>query len=93
MELRRFKAPGNPFMEEFFKDFQSIHHQQLQMLDKMQMRKNKLDKKLKSIKARRKLIVEVFHRYVLPMRVFTSIQENAPVSGISLQLIINLTAA
>ncbi|KAG6489767.1 hypothetical protein ZIOFF_051046 [Zingiber officinale] len=55
MELRRFKAGGDPFMEEFFKAFRSIHHQQHQMLEKMQMRKNKLDKKLKSIKAWRKV--------------------------------------
>ncbi|KAG6518287.1 UPF0496 protein 1-like [Zingiber officinale] len=50
-ELRRFKAGGDPFTEEFFKAFRSIHHHQLQMLDKMKMRKNKLHKKLKSIKA------------------------------------------
>ncbi|KAG6525728.1 hypothetical protein ZIOFF_015695 [Zingiber officinale] len=59
-ELRRFKATGDPFTEEFFKAFRSIHHQQLQMLDKMQMRKNKLDKKLKSIKAWRKVSSIIF---------------------------------
>ncbi|KAG6535051.1 UPF0496 protein 1-like [Zingiber officinale] len=59
-ELRRFKAAGDPFTEEFFKAFRSIHHQQLQMLDKMRMRKNKLDKKLKSIKAWRKVSSIIF---------------------------------
>ncbi|XP_074576642.1 UPF0496 protein 1-like [Curcuma longa] len=59
-ELRRFKAAGDPFTEEFFKAFQSIHQLQLQMLDKMQMRKKKLDKKLKSIKAWRKVSSIIF---------------------------------
>ncbi|KAG6514246.1 UPF0496 protein 1-like [Zingiber officinale] len=34
-ELRCFKSARDPFMEEFFKAFRSIHHQQLQMPDKM----------------------------------------------------------
>ncbi|KAG6537958.1 hypothetical protein ZIOFF_003061 [Zingiber officinale] len=59
-ELRRFKAAGDPFTEEFFKAFRSIHHQQLQMLDKMQMRKNNLEKKLKSIKVWRKVSSIIF---------------------------------
>ncbi|KAG6514973.1 hypothetical protein ZIOFF_025349 [Zingiber officinale] len=34
-ELRRFKATDDPFTEEFFKAFLSIHHHQLHMLNKM----------------------------------------------------------
>ncbi|XP_042410214.1 UPF0496 protein 1-like [Zingiber officinale] len=60
VELSHFKVASNPFMEEFFKAFRSIHDQQLQMLDKMQMRKNKLDMKLKSIKAWRKVLSIIF---------------------------------
>ncbi|KAK4759065.1 hypothetical protein SAY87_020366 [Trapa incisa] len=50
-ELRRFKAAGEPFTEEFFVLFQSVYKQQLAMLEKLQLRKRKLDRKLKSAKA------------------------------------------
>ncbi|WOL11649.1 UPF0496 protein 1-like [Canna indica] len=59
-ELRLFKAAGDPFTEEFFRIFQSVHGQQLQMLEKLQLRRNKLDKKLKSIKAWRKVSSIIF---------------------------------
>ncbi|KAB2635713.1 hypothetical protein D8674_026247 [Pyrus ussuriensis x Pyrus communis] len=47
-ESKNLKAIGDPFTEEFFQIFQSIYKQQILMLEKLQMRKNKLDKKLKS---------------------------------------------
>ncbi|KAG1366944.1 UPF0496 protein 1 [Cocos nucifera] len=59
-ELRHFKAAGDPFTEEFFQVFQSVYRQQLSMLEKLQQRKNKLDKKLKSIKAWRKVSSIIF---------------------------------
>ncbi|CAL9088636.1 UPF0496 protein 1-like [Musa acuminata AAA Group] len=59
-ELRLFKAAGDPFTEEFFRVFQSVYKQQLLMLEKLQLRKNKLDKKLKSIKAWRTLSSIIF---------------------------------
>ncbi|KAM0950430.1 hypothetical protein DsansV1_C04g0041331 [Dioscorea sansibarensis] len=59
-ELRHFKAAGDPFTDEFFQVFQSVHKQQRCMLEKLQQRKNKLDKKLKSVKAWRKVSSIIF---------------------------------
>ncbi|KAJ6801918.1 putative UPF0496 protein 1 [Iris pallida] len=59
-ELRHFKSAGDPFTEEFFKVFQSVYRQQISMLQKLQMRKRKLDKKLKKVKSWRKLSSIIF---------------------------------
>ncbi|CDO97084.1 unnamed protein product [Coffea canephora] len=59
-ELKNFKAAGDPFTEEFFEIFQSVYRQQILMLEKLQMRKSKLDKKLKYIHAWRKLSSIIF---------------------------------
>ncbi|URD73636.1 hypothetical protein MUK42_09234 [Musa troglodytarum] len=59
-ELRLFKAAGDPFTEEFFQVFQSVHGQQLLMLEKLQQRKNRLDKQLRSIKAWRRVSSTIF---------------------------------
>ncbi|XP_015900816.3 UPF0496 protein At4g34320 [Ziziphus jujuba] len=59
-ELKNFKAAGDPFTEEFFQIFQSVYKQQIQMLEKLQLRKNKIDKKLKSIHAWRKVSSMIF---------------------------------
>ncbi|XP_068316977.1 UPF0496 protein At4g34320-like [Pyrus communis] len=59
-ELKNFKAIGDPFTEEFFQIFQSIYKQQILMLEKLQMRKNKLDKKLKCINAWKKVTGMIF---------------------------------
>ncbi|XP_020587054.1 UPF0496 protein 1-like [Phalaenopsis equestris] len=58
--LSEFKAAGNPFTEEFFREFQAVYTQQLLMLEKLQLRKRKLDKKLKSVKAWRKVSFIIF---------------------------------
>ncbi|KAI0501490.1 hypothetical protein KFK09_016435 [Dendrobium nobile] len=58
--LRQFKDAGDPFTEEFFKEFQAVYKQQLLMLEKLQLRKRKLDKKLKSVKAWRKISFIIF---------------------------------
>ncbi|XP_012480104.2 UPF0496 protein At4g34320 [Gossypium raimondii] len=59
-ELKNFKAAGDPFTEEFFQNFQSVYKQQMAMLEKLQLRKNKLDKKLRYIHAWRKVSSMIF---------------------------------
>ncbi|KAL6867306.1 hypothetical protein ACP4OV_015330 [Aristida adscensionis] len=59
-ELRQFKAAGDPFTEEFFSAFQSVYRQQLVMLEKLQQRKNRLDRRIKSIKAWRRVSSIIF---------------------------------
>ena len=59
-ELKNFKAAGDPFTEEFFQIFQSVYRQQIAMLEKLKLRKNKLDKKLKYIHAWRKVSSMIF---------------------------------
>ncbi|XP_074574328.1 UPF0496 protein At4g34320-like [Curcuma longa] len=54
-KLRKFKAAGNPFTDEFSHIFQSVYNQQQLMLKKLLVRKKKLDKKLKSIQTWRKI--------------------------------------
>uniref|UniRef100_A0A7N0T1Z5 Uncharacterized protein n=1 Tax=Kalanchoe fedtschenkoi TaxID=63787 RepID=A0A7N0T1Z5_KALFE len=59
-ELKAFKAAGSPFTEEFLQIFQAVYKQQILMLEKLQQRKNKLDKKLKCIHAWRKVSNIIF---------------------------------
>ncbi|KAJ7001200.1 hypothetical protein D5086_008948 [Populus alba] len=59
-ELKNFKAAGDPFTDEFFQNFQSVYGQQIMMFEKLQLRKNKLDKKLKCIHAWRKVSSMIF---------------------------------
>nr|DAD21750.1 TPA_asm: hypothetical protein HUJ06_023213 [Nelumbo nucifera] len=59
-ELKNFKAAEDPFTEEFFQVFQSVYKQQVLMLQKLLLRKRKLDKKLKSVKAWRKVSSIIF---------------------------------
>ena len=59
-ELKNFKAAGDPFTQEFFQIFESVYKHQIQMLEKLQLRKNKLDKKLKYIHAWRKVSSIIF---------------------------------
>ncbi|KAK7274099.1 hypothetical protein RIF29_15173 [Crotalaria pallida] len=59
-ELKNFKAAGDPFSEEFFKIYQSVYNQQILMLEKLQLRKSKLDKKLKYIHTWRKVSGVIF---------------------------------
>ncbi|XP_010254953.1 PREDICTED: UPF0496 protein At4g34320-like [Nelumbo nucifera] len=59
-ELKNFKAAGDPFTEEFFQVFNSVYKQQVLMLEKLMLRKRKLDKKLKSVKAWRKVSSIIF---------------------------------
>lgn len=59
-ELRQFRAAGDPFTEEFFREFQSVYQHQLSMLEKLHLKKRKLDKKLKSVKAWRRVSCIIF---------------------------------
>ena len=58
--LKNFKAAGDPFTEEFFQIYQSVYNQQILMLEKLQLRKNKIDKKLKYIHTWRKVSSVIF---------------------------------
>uniref|UniRef100_A0A2P2KJL6 Uncharacterized protein MANES_13G136100 n=1 Tax=Rhizophora mucronata TaxID=61149 RepID=A0A2P2KJL6_RHIMU len=58
--LQDFKAAGDPFTEEFFQLFQSLHLQHSSMLEKLRFRKSKLDKKLHSVKVCRMVSNIVF---------------------------------
>ncbi|GAB4847103.1 hypothetical protein Ancab_026113 [Ancistrocladus abbreviatus] len=59
-ELRNFKEAGDPFTEEFFTLFKSVYKQQVQMFDKLQSKKRKLDKKLKRAEVYRKVSNIIF---------------------------------
>ncbi|KAJ0247277.1 UPF0496 protein [Hirschfeldia incana] len=58
--LKNFKDAESPFNEDFFKMFQSVYTHQILMLEKLQHRKNKIDKKLKCIHTWRKLSSIIF---------------------------------
>ncbi|XP_018449855.1 UPF0496 protein At4g34320-like [Raphanus sativus] len=58
--LKNFKDAESPFSKDFFKMFQSVYKHQMLMLEKLQLRKNKLDKKLKCIHTWRKLSRIIF---------------------------------
>ncbi|KAK7279270.1 hypothetical protein RJT34_24317 [Clitoria ternatea] len=44
-ELKNFKDAGDPFTDEFYSLFQSVYAQQALMLQKLQTKKRKLDKR------------------------------------------------
>lgn len=59
-ELRNFKAAGDPFTKEFFRIFQAVYRNHVTMLEKLQLRKSKLDKKLRYLHAWRKVSSMIF---------------------------------
>ncbi|XP_059314165.1 UPF0496 protein At4g34320-like [Lycium ferocissimum] len=59
-ELKNFRAAEDPFTEEFFQIFLSVYTQQMVMLEKLQLKKNKLDKRFKYIHAWRKVSNVIF---------------------------------
>ncbi|CAJ1933459.1 unnamed protein product [Sphenostylis stenocarpa] len=59
-EFKNFKAVGDPFTEEFFQIFQSVYKHHILMFEKLQHKKNKLDKKLKYIHSWRKVSSIIF---------------------------------
>ncbi|XAR57868.1 hypothetical protein NMG60_11026152 [Bertholletia excelsa] len=54
-ELKKFNEVGDPFTEEFFTKFQAAAKRQKLMLEKLQSKIRKLDKKFKSLKSWRKV--------------------------------------
>lgn len=70
-ELRKFKASGDPFTEEFFALFQSVYQNHISMFQKLQRRKTKLDKKLKSMKAWRKVSNVIFVAAFVSVLIFS----------------------
>ncbi|KAM7264443.1 hypothetical protein ACFE04_002126 [Oxalis oulophora] len=70
-ELKRFKQAGDPFTEEFFTLFQLVYTQQVSMLDKLQKRKRKFDKKLKSLKTWRKISNVLFVSAFVAVLIFS----------------------
>nr|CAD1837772.1 unnamed protein product [Ananas comosus var. bracteatus] len=59
-ELRRFTAAGDPFTEEFFAAFHSVYVQQLSMLDRLQQHKRRLDKRIRTVRAWRRVSSIIF---------------------------------
>ncbi|KAF5758776.1 hypothetical protein HanRHA438_Chr16g0745721 [Helianthus annuus] len=59
-DLKSFKDAGDPFTEEFYKIFYSVYRQQMVMLEKLQSKKTKLDKKMKYIQTFRKVSSVIF---------------------------------
>lgn len=59
-ELKKFKAAGDPFTDEFIKIFQDVFSHQTSMLDKLQTKRKKLDKKLKTTQAWRRISGIIF---------------------------------
>ncbi|KAI6677794.1 hypothetical protein NL676_038590 [Syzygium grande] len=54
-ELTKFKETGDPFPKEFFVIFRTIHKQQKSMLKKLRIKKNEIEKKLKTIQTWKKI--------------------------------------
>lgn len=70
-ELQKFKAAGDPFTKEFFVLFQLVYKQQQSMLKKLQVQKRKLDKKLKSVKAWRRVSNVLFVSAFVSVLIFS----------------------
>ena len=70
-ELKNFKDAGDPFTEEFYLLFQSVYTQQASMLQKLQIRKRKLDKKFKSLKTWRRVSSAIFVAAFVSVLIFS----------------------
>ncbi|KAL2595740.1 hypothetical protein GLYMA_11G063800v4 [Glycine max] len=70
-ELKGFKEAGDPFTEEFYSLFQSVYQQQASMLKKLQIRKQKLDKKLKSLKTLKRVSNAIFVAAFVSVLIFS----------------------
>lgn len=70
-ELKKFKDAGDPFTEEFYLLFQSVYTQQASMLQKLQIRKRKLDKKLKSLKTWKRVSNVIFVAAFVSVLIFS----------------------
>ncbi|KAL5063849.1 hypothetical protein RYX36_025586 [Vicia faba] len=70
-ELKNFKDAGDPFTEEFYLLFQSVYTQQATMLKKLQIKKRKLDKKMKSLKSWKRVSNAIFLAAFVSMLIFS----------------------
>ncbi|KAK7252888.1 hypothetical protein RIF29_37145 [Crotalaria pallida] len=70
-ELKSFKEAEDPFTEEFYSLFHSVYKQQASMLKKLQIRKQKLDKKLKSLKTLRRVSNVIFVAAFVSVLIFS----------------------
>uniref|UniRef100_A0A0D6QUK1 Uncharacterized protein n=1 Tax=Araucaria cunninghamii TaxID=56994 RepID=A0A0D6QUK1_ARACU len=59
-ELGNFKAAGNPFPDDFSRHFEAVYQRHIQMLEKLHARRSKLDRKLKHVRAWRKISSIIF---------------------------------
>jgi hypothetical protein len=69
--LKDFKETGDPFTEEFYSLFQSVRTQQSTMLKKLLIRKQKLDKKLKSHKRLKRVSSVIFVAAFVAVLIFS----------------------
>ncbi|KAJ1415277.1 hypothetical protein SESBI_18233 [Sesbania bispinosa] len=69
--LKDFKEAEDPFTKEFYSLFQSVYAQQVSMLKKLQIRKQKLDKKLKSLKTLRRVSNCIFVAAFVSVLIFS----------------------
>ncbi|KAM7251847.1 hypothetical protein ACFE04_023730 [Oxalis oulophora] len=70
-EFKKFKEAGDPFTKEFFHLFQLVYTQQVSMLDKLQKRKRKFDRKLKNLKSWRKISNVLFVSAFVAVLIFS----------------------
>ncbi|GLJ23193.1 hypothetical protein SUGI_0438140 [Cryptomeria japonica] len=59
-ELGNFKNAGSPFPEDFIRLFESVYTGHIQMLEKLHAKRHKLDKKMKNVKAWKKVSSVIF---------------------------------
>lgn len=70
-QLKKFKDAGDPFTEEFHSLFQSVYAKQLSMFEKLQLKKRKIDKKLKSLKTWRRVSNAIFVAAFISVLIFS----------------------
>ncbi|XP_027361542.1 UPF0496 protein At2g18630-like [Abrus precatorius] len=70
-ELKNFKEAGDPFTDEFYSMFQSVYAKQASMLKKLQIRKQKLDRKLKSLKTLKRVSNAIFVAAFVSVLIFS----------------------
>ncbi|KAK4262209.1 hypothetical protein QN277_027793 [Acacia crassicarpa] len=70
-QLKKFTDAGDPFTKEFYLLFESVYSKQVSMLEKLQARKRKLDKKLKSLKIWRRVSNAIFLTAFVSVLIFS----------------------
>lgn len=70
-QLKKFKDAGDPFTDEFYSLFQSVYAKQVSMFEKLQVKKRKLDKKLKSLKTWRRVSNAIFVAAFVSVLIFS----------------------